>query len=145
LYKTGTQLPPPEKGTAAPLFSAHVYCGHGRTSQLLLSSCVNDCRGREEHEALSLKAPKQWSTEREFSSVERWGVWELFRVSSLSGFWERNPSRTRKLSIFAHFLRVLVHLETILQHALADFMLFVFCIYLKVHHRAVNLGILGSV
>ena len=28
-----------EKGTAAPLFSAHVYCGHGRPSQLLLSSC----------------------------------------------------------------------------------------------------------
>jgi len=28
-----------EKGTTAPLFSAHVYCGHGRPSQLLLSSC----------------------------------------------------------------------------------------------------------
>jgi len=25
-----------ERGTAAPLFSAHVYCGHGRPSQLLL-------------------------------------------------------------------------------------------------------------
>jgi len=32
----------PRKGTAAPpLFSAHVYCGHGRPSQLLLSSCTN--------------------------------------------------------------------------------------------------------
>jgi len=29
----------PRKGTAAPVFSAHVYCGHGRPSQLLLSSC----------------------------------------------------------------------------------------------------------
>ena len=29
---------PRERGTA-PLFSAHVYCGHGRPSQLLLSSC----------------------------------------------------------------------------------------------------------
>ena len=28
-----------ERGTAAPLFSAYVYCGHGRPSQLLLSSC----------------------------------------------------------------------------------------------------------
>jgi len=28
-----------ETGTAAPLFSAHVYCGHGRPSQQLLSSC----------------------------------------------------------------------------------------------------------
>ena len=28
-----------ERGTAAPLFSAHVYCDHGRPSQLLLSSC----------------------------------------------------------------------------------------------------------
>jgi len=28
-----------ERGTAASLFSAHVYCGHGRPSQLLLSSC----------------------------------------------------------------------------------------------------------
>ena len=24
-----------------PIFSAHVYCGHGRPSQLLLSSCFN--------------------------------------------------------------------------------------------------------
>ena len=30
-----------ERGTAAPLFSAHAYCGHGRPSQLLLSSCLN--------------------------------------------------------------------------------------------------------
>jgi len=30
---------PRERGTAAALFSAHVYCGHGRPSQLLLSSC----------------------------------------------------------------------------------------------------------
>ena len=29
-----------ERGTAAPLFSAHVYCGHSRPSQLLLSFCV---------------------------------------------------------------------------------------------------------
>ena len=28
-----------ERGTTAPLFSAHVYCGHGHPSQLLLSSC----------------------------------------------------------------------------------------------------------
>ena len=28
-----------ERGTAAPLFSADVYCGHGRPSQPLLSSC----------------------------------------------------------------------------------------------------------
>jgi len=28
-----------ETGTAAPIFSACVYCGHGRPSQLLLSSC----------------------------------------------------------------------------------------------------------
>jgi len=28
-----------ESGTAAPIFSAHVYCGHSRPSQLLLSSC----------------------------------------------------------------------------------------------------------
>jgi len=27
------------RGTAAPLFSTTVYCGHGRPSQLLLSSC----------------------------------------------------------------------------------------------------------
>ena len=30
-----------EMGTAAPLFSAHVYCGHGRPSQLLLSCFYN--------------------------------------------------------------------------------------------------------
>jgi len=31
---------PPRKGHRTPLFSAHVYCGHGRPSQLLLSSCL---------------------------------------------------------------------------------------------------------
>jgi len=31
----------PRKGhSSLPLFSAHVYCGHGRLSQLLLSSCL---------------------------------------------------------------------------------------------------------
>jgi len=33
----GSQLPP-KRGTA-PQFSAHVYCGHGRPSNILLSSC----------------------------------------------------------------------------------------------------------
>jgi len=30
---------PPRKGHSSPLFSAHVYCGHGRPYQLLPSSC----------------------------------------------------------------------------------------------------------
>jgi len=30
---------PLRKEHSSPLFSAHVYCGHGRPSQLLLSSC----------------------------------------------------------------------------------------------------------
>jgi len=29
-----------ERSTAAPLFQAHVYCGHGHPSQLLVSSCA---------------------------------------------------------------------------------------------------------
>ena len=37
LYRRGPSSH--KRGTAAPLFSAHVYCGHGRPSQLLLSSC----------------------------------------------------------------------------------------------------------
>ena len=28
-----------ETGTGPPIFSVHVYCGHGRPPQLLLSSC----------------------------------------------------------------------------------------------------------
>jgi len=28
------------QGKISPLFSAHVYCGHGRPSQLLLSACI---------------------------------------------------------------------------------------------------------
>ena len=31
-----------EKGHSSPLFSAHVYCGHGHPSQLLLSSCFKE-------------------------------------------------------------------------------------------------------
>ena len=34
-----------KRGTAAPLFSVHVYCGQGRPSQLLLSSCLQDVTG----------------------------------------------------------------------------------------------------
>ena len=34
-------LPPCERGTAAPLFSAHDYCGHGHPYQLMLSFCSN--------------------------------------------------------------------------------------------------------
>jgi len=30
----------PRKGHSSPLFSDHVCCGHGRPSQLLLSSCM---------------------------------------------------------------------------------------------------------
>jgi len=33
-----------ERGTAAPIFSAHACCGHGRPSQLLLSSCFTSQR-----------------------------------------------------------------------------------------------------
>ena len=34
-------VPAPAKGAqqSPPLFRTHVYCGHGRPSQLLLSSC----------------------------------------------------------------------------------------------------------
>jgi len=39
--RRGSQLP--RKGHGSPLFSANVYCGHGRPSQLLLSSCTNGC------------------------------------------------------------------------------------------------------
>ena len=36
----GDHAPPPQKrGKESPQFSDHVYCGHGRPSQLLLSSC----------------------------------------------------------------------------------------------------------
>ena len=34
-------VPAPAKGN--PLFLVHVYCGHGRPSQLLLSSCIDGC------------------------------------------------------------------------------------------------------
>ena len=37
----GDPSPPGERGIAAPLFLAHVCCGHGCPSQLLLSSCTN--------------------------------------------------------------------------------------------------------
>ena len=36
----------PRKGHSSPLFSAHVYCRHGRPSQLLLSSCLQSSRQR---------------------------------------------------------------------------------------------------
>jgi len=54
----------PTKGAQRPLFSAHVYCSHGRSSQLLLSSCIF-CE-------LSLKtpihAPQNWGP------PQKWGL-----------------------------------------------------------------------
>ena len=46
------------KGTQQPaLFSAHVYCGHGRPSQLLLSSCRTSCLGESHgHSGIKSKA-----------------------------------------------------------------------------------------
>ena len=37
--RRGSQLPQKGYSSPPPVFSAHVYCGHGRPSQLLLSSC----------------------------------------------------------------------------------------------------------
>jgi len=37
----GDPAPPHQKGHSSPPFLAHVYCGHGRPSQLLLSSCFS--------------------------------------------------------------------------------------------------------
>jgi len=44
----------PERGTAALLFSAHVYCGHGRPSQLLLSSYTSLMQCAKSSEATSV-------------------------------------------------------------------------------------------
>jgi len=51
----GAQQPP-------PLFSAHVYCGHGRPSQLLLSSCYK-------REMIKLDHRLEWSTTRLCSTL----------------------------------------------------------------------------
>ena len=37
----GDPASPSEKGHSPTQFLAHVYCGHGRPSQLLLSSCIH--------------------------------------------------------------------------------------------------------
>ena len=42
---------PRERGTAPPLSAAHVYCGYGRPSHLLLSSCLS---GQSKTRALQL-------------------------------------------------------------------------------------------
>ena len=45
-FRRGPSSPPHKRGTAAPSFLAHVYCGHGRPSELLLSSCINSVTDR---------------------------------------------------------------------------------------------------
>jgi len=47
--------PARERGTAAPL-SAHVYCGHHRPPQLLLSSCINMLEIRSVERGICLTA-----------------------------------------------------------------------------------------
>ena len=42
LFSMGTQLPQKKKHSFPTQFSAHVYCGNGRSSQLLLRSCINN-------------------------------------------------------------------------------------------------------
>jgi len=39
----GDPVPPRKGHSSSPLFSAHIYCGHGRPSQLLLSCCILTC------------------------------------------------------------------------------------------------------
>jgi len=41
--RQGPSFSPPVNGAQHPLFSAHVYYGHSRPSQLLLSTCLTDC------------------------------------------------------------------------------------------------------
>ena len=53
-----------ERDTANPFFSAHVYCGHGRPSQLLLSSCHN---GHHPTSALSFSAGLKHAFHKLFS------------------------------------------------------------------------------
>jgi len=38
----GIPLPAKEAQQPPPLFSAHIYCSHGRRSQLLLNSCLKE-------------------------------------------------------------------------------------------------------
>jgi len=44
--RRGPSFPSAKGAQPAPLFSAHVYCGHGRPSQLLLSSCYTSDQQR---------------------------------------------------------------------------------------------------
>ena len=41
--RRGPSYPLPRKRHSSRLFSGHIYCGHGRPSQLLLSSCCVHC------------------------------------------------------------------------------------------------------
>jgi len=50
-----------KNGTAAPFFMAHVYCCHGRQSQLLLSSCLKLSKW---------KADTEHSNEKHFQELE---------------------------------------------------------------------------
>ena len=72
-----------ERGTATPpIFSAHVYCGYGRPSQLLLSCCLVNCR-----EVLfpGLKAQIQDSFESRFGPLLYGPLWEKCDVIDKTG------------------------------------------------------------
>jgi len=52
-----------KRGTAAPLFSAHVYCGHGCPSQLLLSSSLLDLEKNSNY-LVKVETPKMHLTNK---------------------------------------------------------------------------------
>ena len=60
-----------KRGTAAPLFSAHVFCCHGCPSQLLLSSCFVMCLKEADLIGASGKSKIKWACQRTVKFLAR--------------------------------------------------------------------------
>ena len=78
---------PPRKGHSSPrLFLAHVYCGHGRPSQLLVSSC---CTGHDiKCQYFTMGAPIHQNC------PFLWEIWTLYNTWFLGVIRAHNPNGT---------------------------------------------------
>jgi len=77
----------PQKGHSRPLFSDHVYCGYGRPSQLLLSSCSSLFFGSRAREPVSVD--RFWRPARIRASAQKCAFWRS------QWFWDCSSFRSR--------------------------------------------------
>jgi len=93
--RRGSSSSPPRKGHRTPLFSAHVYCGHGRPSQLLQSSWLVFCSRMQVIRCIIIMSTKD--TQR--VSVQMWRISLILQRNATENCRSRRQVETRSQDV----------------------------------------------